>query len=109
MNQFLAMDLSATSLAAVGDVSQMARECYGYGCWNVPYWFIGPEQGQAPQENDDLTLRLKAWTQLGRGELNDCRDFHNQKHQRSPSGLKLRVLAMPSRLSYQYIAQIKSQ
>jgi len=70
------MDLSATSLAAVSDVSHMARECYGYGCWNGPYWFIGPEQGQAPQENDDLTPRVKAWTQLGRGELNDCREFH---------------------------------
>jgi hypothetical protein len=29
---------------------EMARECYGYGRWGAPYWFIGPEQGQGSWE-----------------------------------------------------------
>lgn len=58
------------------DLSEMARQCFGYGRWEAPYWFIGPEQGQAPAENDDLLPRLRAWHGLGRGELNDCRSFH---------------------------------
>ena len=58
------------------EIHEMARHCYGYGHWSAPYWFIGPEQGQAPEENDDLNLRLKAWLELGGGELTDCREFH---------------------------------
>ena len=54
----------------------MALRCYGYGRWSAPYWFIGPEQGQAPEENDDLVPRVKAWRELGGGELTDCREFH---------------------------------
>lgn len=54
----------------------MARQCFGYGRWNAPYWFIGPEQGQAPSENDDLLPRVRAWHLSGGGELNDCRQFH---------------------------------
>ncbi len=58
------------------DVCEMARRCYGYGQWDAPYWFIGPEQGQARAENNGLKRRAEAWRQLGGGELNDCRDFH---------------------------------
>jgi hypothetical protein len=58
------------------DVHKMARRCYGYGSWEAPYWFIGPEQGQARDENNDLEPRIKAWRDLGEGELSDCRDFH---------------------------------
>lgn len=47
-----------------------------YGRWGAPYWFIGPEQGQAPEENDDHKPRVKAWLELGGGELTDCREFH---------------------------------
>ena len=57
-------------------VREMALRCYGYGRWSAPYWFIGPEQGQAPEENDDLVPRVKAWRELGGGELTDCREFH---------------------------------
>lgn len=61
----------------IGDgIREMALRCYGYGCWSAPYWFIGPEQGQAPEENDDLNPRVKAWLELGGGELTDCREFH---------------------------------
>jgi len=54
----------------------MARRNYGYGRWDAPYWFIGPEQGMASYENRDLCRRVRAWVDLGRRELNDCREFH---------------------------------
>jgi hypothetical protein len=56
---------------------QMARSCFGYGRWDAPYWFIGPEQGQARAENADLLSRVEAWLQLGGRELNDCRAYHD--------------------------------
>jgi hypothetical protein len=54
----------------------MARTCYGYGCWNAPFWFLGPEQGMAPSENNDLKRRIEAWRHFGSRELDDCREFH---------------------------------
>ena len=54
----------------------MARTSYGYGCWNAPYWFLGPEQGMAPNENNDLSRRVEAWRHFGSRELDDCREFH---------------------------------
>jgi hypothetical protein len=54
----------------------MARRSYGYGRWDAPYWFIGPEEGQAPGENNDLKLRHEAFCQLGKDGLSDCRTFH---------------------------------
>ena len=61
-----------------GDVLDMARQYFGHGNWNAKYWFIGPEPGQAAGENDDLLRRAKAWRDLGGGELNDCREFHDR-------------------------------
>jgi len=58
------------------DIREMARCCYGYGLWDAPYWFIGPEQGQAREENNDLSNRLQAWSCFGKRELDDCREFH---------------------------------
>jgi hypothetical protein len=57
-------------------IREMARRCYGYGRWDAPYWFIGPEQGMAPDENNDLKPRVKAWLDLGGQEVSDCREFH---------------------------------
>ena len=54
----------------------MARRSYGYGRWDAPYWFIGPEEGQAPGENNDLKRRHEAFCQLGKDGLSDCRTFH---------------------------------
>ncbi len=54
----------------------MARSNYGYGRWGAPFWFIGPEQGMGRHEKD-LGLRVRAWINLGRLELNDCRKFHD--------------------------------
>jgi hypothetical protein len=59
------------------EIREMARRCYGYGRWEAPYWFIGPEQGQARNENHDLKLRCKAWLHCGGGELSDCFAFHD--------------------------------
>lgn len=60
------------------EINEMARGSYGYGRWEAPYWFIWPEQGQAREENDDLTARVEAWRRLGGGELVDCRNFHDE-------------------------------
>jgi len=58
------------------DEREMARRCFGYGCWNAPYWFIGQEQGMAHEENDDLRLRIEAWRYFGSRELDDACAFH---------------------------------
>jgi len=49
---------------------------FGYGRWDAPYWFIGPEQGQGRGEENDLKSRLRAWRELGSAELCDCKKFH---------------------------------
>ncbi len=54
----------------------LATECFGYGQWNAPYWFIGPEQGQAPWENNKLNTRFEAFCKLNIEGLCDCQDFH---------------------------------
>src|SRR5271165_6365877 len=53
----------------------MASTYYGYGCWETPYWFLGPEEGMTPNVND-LKTRVAAWRHFGGRELNDCREFH---------------------------------
>lgn len=60
------------------DVREMAERSYGYGRWDAPYWFIGPEQAQARVEENDLKERVKAWSLFGKYELDDCRAFHAQ-------------------------------
>ncbi|MGA3104730.1 MAG: hypothetical protein ABSD53_09635 [Terriglobales bacterium] len=61
------------------EMQEMARRSYGYGRWDAPYWFIGPEQGQGSHENDnDLKPRLEAWLYFGGRELDDCHDFHDR-------------------------------
>jgi|SRR5271165_302020 len=72
------------------DAKRMASRFYGHGRWDAPYWFIGPEQGQAKKENDDLGPRIRAWLQLGAEHLNDCGAFHEllaerRWHQERPS------------------------
>ena len=56
--------------------TEMARRFYGYGRWDAPYWFIGPEQGKGPTEAQDNALRLHAWVRLDEPELCDCHQFH---------------------------------
>jgi hypothetical protein len=64
-------------------IREMAWRCYGYGHWEAPYWFIGPEQGQVREENDDLKLRCEAWLHFGGTELSDCRAFHDYINQKA--------------------------
>jgi len=54
----------------------MAEEFYGYGRWDAPYWFIGPEAGMSEDGHDDLTARLAAWKALGCGPVVDCASHH---------------------------------
>jgi len=75
------------------DTLAMARRNYGYGRWDAPYWFIGPEQGMADHRGNNLALRVKVWHDLGRRELNDCRRFHclideKQWHCKEPVSLQ---------------------
>jgi hypothetical protein len=58
------------------DERALALTCYGYGRWNAPYWFIGPEQGQGKWENKALIERARAFRKLNRDGLCDCRAFH---------------------------------
>jgi hypothetical protein len=60
---------------------ELASRCYGYGRWDARYWFIGPEQGQARWEKDDLTARFEAFRKLSKDGLSDCRSFHNEIHE----------------------------
>jgi len=61
-------------------IESMARQFYGYGCWNAPYCFLGPEPGMAKKDMarkaDDLEKRCAAWQRLGGGELLDCIEHH---------------------------------
>jgi hypothetical protein len=57
-------------------ILEMAKRSFGYGRWEAPYWFIGPEQGMGPHENGQLGPRVEAWLRLGGRELCDCREFH---------------------------------
>jgi hypothetical protein len=61
---------------------EMAKGCYGYGRWEAPYWFIGPEQGQGRWENDELKARCDAWLRLGGGKLSDLKEFCHLIHEK---------------------------
>jgi hypothetical protein len=89
----------------MGDLVQlMARNFYGYGNWNAPYWFIGPEQG-----GDGNEERANAFSKLGRDGLCDCKEFHEtigefrwhrgeppKKPNLQPTWRRLMLLLMPS-------------
>lgn len=57
---------------------EMVRRSYGYGRWDAPYLFIGPEQGKGRFEPSGNSQRVSAWQKLGQTELCDCLDFHAQ-------------------------------
>lgn len=59
------------------EVLAMGKHFFGYGRWDAPFWFIGPEAGQGKDENDEgLTLRAKAWRNIGAVEVCDCVRHH---------------------------------
>ncbi len=55
-------------------MNRMARDCYGYGHWDAPYWFIGLGQSRGP--NETVEDRAKVWSELDQDGLCDCRSFH---------------------------------
>src|SRR5580704_14134374 len=61
-----------------------AEHPYGYGCWNAPYWFIGPEPAMKKKEGDNLEERCRAWYDLCGGDYREMVDFrkhHEAFHQ----------------------------
>jgi len=58
------------------DERYLAGNCYGYGNWSAPYWFIGPEQGQGDWEDGNLERRYRAFIELNGDGLCDCHKFH---------------------------------
>jgi hypothetical protein len=57
---------------------EMARDHFGYGHWEASYWFLGLEEGKGRNEAAANTLRAEAWKELGKPDLSDCKDFHDQ-------------------------------
>ena len=56
------------------ELELLARNFYGYGRWDAPYWFIGPEPGGGGNAE-----RASAWiNKFNRAELCDCKDFHRE-------------------------------
>jgi hypothetical protein len=64
------------------DELELAKNCYGYGRWSAPYWFIGLEEGQALSENNDFTKRAEAFRKLNKNGLCDCAKFHKEIRER---------------------------
>jgi len=56
----------------------MAEHFYGYGRWNAPYWFIGPEAGMGKDGTDNLLARYEAWRQLRCAPVVDCAEHHRR-------------------------------
>ncbi|MGD0630482.1 MAG: hypothetical protein ABR987_14085 [Terracidiphilus sp.] len=54
-------------------VASMTQEFYGFGRWDAPYWFIGPEPGGEGNE-----MRAEAFKKLGKDGLCDCKEFHEE-------------------------------
>ncbi len=54
---------------------EMSEKFYGFGRWDAPYWFIGPEQGMK-DVGDGLDARCRCWQRLGSQELADCIAYH---------------------------------
>lgn len=57
-------------------LDQMAKDFFGYGRWDAPYWFIGPEAGMGKDGNDNLAARYESWKRLGGASVVDCAAHH---------------------------------
>ena len=53
----------------------MAEDFFGYGRWEAPYWFVGPEAGMA-KAGDTLELRYQSWKRLKCAPVVDCAAHH---------------------------------
>jgi len=58
------------------EVERMAHDFFGYGRWDAPYWFIGPEQGGGENESRAAIFDELQQDKAAPDGLCDCRDFH---------------------------------
>jgi hypothetical protein len=69
------MDFKLSNLSQL-ELADMAEHFFGYGRWDAPFWFIGPEAGMGKEGKDSLAARYESWNQLGRAEIVDCEKHH---------------------------------
>lgn len=58
------------------DLDYMAEHFFGYGRWDAPYWFIGPEAGMGKDGIDGIAVRYESWKRLGCAPVVDCAAHH---------------------------------
>src|ERR1700737_464546 len=56
-------------------LADFAETFYGYGDYNVPYWFVGMEEGGG-ESFENVEARLSIWNERGRQELEDVAEFY---------------------------------
>jgi len=68
--------MGSTDSLTTSLLDEMTRCSYGYGRWDAPFWFIGPEPGIHADEHGSLFTRCAAWKSVGGSELVDCKQHH---------------------------------
>lgn len=58
------------------ELAHMAEHFFGYGRWDAPYWFIGPEAAMDNDGNDSVLARCESWQHLGGAAVVDCAGHH---------------------------------
>ena len=56
-------------------IEAYCKQFFGYGRWDAPVWFVGLEEAGAGTP-EELQVRLAAWDQRGRRELEDAPAFY---------------------------------
>lgn len=74
--KMLAASNERRGLKGATPIERAAVNWYGYGRWDAPFWFIGPEPGKGKREGENLLDRCNAWESLGAGDLIDCFEHH---------------------------------
>jgi hypothetical protein len=59
------------------EFAHMAEHFFGYGRWEAPYWFVGPEAGMGKDGKDSLAARSASWKHLGCASVVDCAAHHH--------------------------------
>jgi hypothetical protein len=59
-----------------GNLAYMAERFFGYGSWDAPYWFVGPEASMGKDGIDSIAARFESWQRLGGGGVVDCSKHH---------------------------------
>lgn len=60
------------------DIIHMAEHFFGYGKWDAPFWFIGPEAGIGKDGDDSLSSRYESWKRLECAPVVDCEKHHRE-------------------------------